>query len=81
MSENNERISLNRSYTLNGFASEVYHVHLRHIGDNDEPYFRDRPIEHPDVAKKYEQLKRALWKRFEHDRDAYTQAKTDFVQR
>lgn len=27
--------------------------------------------EHPQIAKKYERLKLKLWKRFEHNRDAY----------
>ena len=32
-----------------------------------------------EVAKQYEELKLSLWKQYEHDRDAYTNAKTDFV--
>ena len=35
--------------------------------------------EHPDAAKEYESLKLRLWKRHEHDRDAYTDAKGGFV--
>lgn len=31
------------------------------------------------VAKEYETLKLHLWKRYPHDRDGYTEAKTDFV--
>lgn len=31
--------------------------------------------------KDYEQMKLGLWKQFEHDRDSYTEAKTDFIQR
>lgn len=31
------------------------------------------------VAKDYEQLKLSLWKLFEHNRDAYTAHKGDFV--
>ena len=48
-------------------------------GDHDELYFRDYLQEHPDVAKEYETLKRRLWKEFEHNRDSYTDAKTEFV--
>ena len=73
------RISLNRGYTADGFADKVYHLHLRYEGDNDELYFRDYLNAHPDVAKEYEKLKLTLWKRFEHDRDGYTNAKTDFI--
>ena len=32
-----------------------------------------------DVAKAYELLKLRLWKQYEHNRDAYTTAKTAFI--
>ena len=79
MSSEANRISLNKGYTENGFADKVYHIHLRYAGDNDELYFRDYLNEHPDVAKEYETLKLRLWKQFEHNRDAYTDAKTDYI--
>lgn len=81
MSADKNRISLNRGYTKEGFADKVYHVHLRYAGDNDELYFRDYLNEYPEVAKEYEALKLSLWKKYEHDRDAYTEAKTDFIRR
>ena len=79
MSFEANRISLNQGYTENGFADKVYHIHLRYAGDNDELYFRDYLNEHPIVAKEYETLKLRLWKQYEHNRDAYTDAKTDFI--
>ena len=79
MSESEKRISLNKGYTENGFAEKVYHLHLRYLGDNDEIYFRDYLNTHPEIAKKYENLKLGLWKKFEHDRDGYTEAKSEFV--
>ena len=79
MSAEANRISLNKGYTENGFADKVYHIHLRYTGDNDELYFRDYLNEHHDVAKEYEALKLRLWKQYEHNRDAYTDAKTDFI--
>ena len=79
MSAEANRISLNKGYTENGFADKVYHIHLRYTGDNDELYFRDYLNEHPDVAKEYEALKLRLWKQYEHNRDAYTDAKTDLI--
>lgn len=79
MSADMRRISLNKGYTKEGFADKVYHIHLRYVGDNDELYFRDYLNEHPDVAKEYEALKLKLWKKYEHNRDAYTDAKTDFI--
>ena len=72
---------MNKGYTRDGFAEKVYHVHLRYAGDNDELCFRDYLTEHPDVAGEYEALKLGLWKKYEHNRDAYTDAKTDFIRR
>lgn len=79
MSETQIRCSFNKGYTPMGFAEKVFHVHLRHIGDNDEILFRDYLNQNPSIAKEYEVLKLSLWKRFEHDRDGYTAAKTEFI--
>ena len=81
MSRAVERMSFNKGYTESGFAERVFHLHLRYTGDHDEVYFRDYLLAHPDAAREYEQLKLSLWKPYEHDRDGYTQAKTDFVRR
>ncbi len=79
MAENAQSISFNKGYTENGFAEKVFHLHLRHWGDNDELYFRDYLNDHPMVARDYEKLKLSLWKCYEHNRDGYTNAKHDFV--
>lgn len=79
MSSGANRVSFNRGYTENGFGEKVYHLHLRQEGDNNELYFRDYLNEHPQTAKEYEQLKLDLWKQYEHDRDGYTEAKSDFI--
>lgn len=79
MSQSINRMSFNKGYTPEGFAENVYHVHVRIKGDVDEIYFRDYLIAHLEIAKEYELLKLSLWKKFEHDRDGYTQAKTDFI--
>ena len=81
MSSEPQRVSLNRGYTPEGFADEVYHLHIRQPGDNNELYFRDYLNEHPEVAWAYETLKLSLWKKYEHNRDAYTDAKTEFIER
>lgn len=81
MSESEKRISFNKGYTENGFAEKVYHIHLRFEGDNDEIYFCDYLNKNPHIAKEYERLKLSLQKRFEHDRDGYTDAKTDFIRK
>lgn len=68
-----------KGYTENGFAEKVYHLHVRRYADHDELYFRDCLLAYKGVAAAYGKLKLSLFKRFEHDRDAYTNAKTDFV--
>jgi len=79
MWQEGEQASFNRGYSEQGFADEVFHLHLRRYGDNDELYFRDFLREHPDAAKDYEAMKLELWKRFEHNRNGYTDAKTEFI--
>ncbi len=81
MSQKAKRISLNKGYTKQGFANKVFHLHIRVAGDNDEIYFRDYLIENSSIAKQYEKLKLQLWKEFEHDRDGYTDAKSDFIRK
>lgn len=75
------RASLNKGYTPQGYARRVFHIHLRYEGDNDELYFRDYMNDHPALAEAYEKLKLSLWKKYEHDRDAYTGAKSTFIQK
>jgi len=68
-----------KGYTLQGFEEKVFHIHIRYSGDWDELYFRDYLISHPQVTKEYGKLKIELMEIYKHDRDAYTQAKTDFI--
>jgi len=79
MAESRSRIDFNKGYTPHGFAERVFHLHLRYAGDNDELYFRDYLSENAAAAKEYERLKLNLWKRYEHDRDAYIAHKSNFV--
>lgn len=79
MAENEKRISFNKGYTQRGYDRKVFHIHLRLKGDIDEIYFRNYLNLHQDIAKKYEQLKLSIWKKFEHDREGYTNAKFEFV--
>lgn len=70
-----------KGYTPQGFAPKVFHLHVRHLGDWNELYFRDYLLAHPDVATEYGLLKTKLQKQYEHDRDSYTDAKGTFIQR
>ena len=82
MARDNEEKTLdfNKGYTPNGFAERVFHLHVKMSGDWDELYFRDYLIAHPEVARNYEELKKELSKKFEKNRDAYTDAKTGFIE-
>ena len=71
---------MNKGYTPAGFSEKVYHLHVRALGDWDELYFRDYLRKYPKAARQYEELKRSLKEKYEHNRDAYTEAKTAFVQ-
>ena len=70
-----------KGYTSQGFAQRVFHLHIRYSGDWDELYFRDYLQLHPDISEQYGILKSELQQLFEHDRDGYTCAKTDFIKR
>ncbi|PUU94885.1 MAG: hypothetical protein CI947_425 [Halanaerobium sp.] len=71
----------NKGYTPQGFADRVFHLHLRYPGDWEELYFRDYLIAHPEIAEKYGELKQKLEKEYKHNRDGYTEAKTEFIKK
>lgn len=81
MLESNGRMSFNKGYTPKGYAERVFHIHIHTIGDNDEICFRDYLRKNPLVAKEYEALKLSLLPKCRNDRDGYTEAKSDFIQR
>lgn len=70
-----------KGYTPEGFAERVFHIHVRYRGDWDELAFCEYLRSHPDAAAQYGELKKQLRHEYEHDRDAYTEAKTEFVSR
>lgn len=76
-----DRLMIIKGYTDSGFADRVFHIHVRNPGQNDELYFRDYLIAHPETAAEYAELKRSLFKEYEHDRDGYTAAKGEFIRR
>ena len=81
MNRSADRMSFNKGYTPEGYAERVFHIHVHPDGDNDEILFRDYLLAHTDIAKEYETLKQSLILRYSHNRDAYTDSKTDFVRR
>ena len=72
-------MSFNKGYTSNGFDEKVFHLHVRFWGDWNELYFRDYLLAHKEVTKEYGKLKQGLKEQYEHNRDGYTEAKTEFI--
>ena len=70
-----------KGYTEKGFKGQVFHAHVRYDGDWDELYFRDYLLTHPETAAEYGRLKMKIKQKYEYHRDAYTDAKTDFIQK
>jgi GrpB-like predicted nucleotidyltransferase (UPF0157 family) len=70
-----------KGYTSRGFEGQAYHVHIRYRGAWDEIRFRDYLIRHREIAEKYETLKLELADKFRNDREAYTNGKSDFVEK
>ncbi|WP_434304938.1 GrpB family protein [Clostridium botulinum] len=70
-----------KGYTEKGFAKKVFHLHVRYLDDWDELYFRDYLQLHTDISKKYGKLKVSLKDKYEHNRDGYTEAKTEFIRK
>jgi len=69
-----------KGYTPEGFDEKVFHLHVRYSGDWKELYFRDYLRAHPSAATEYGILKTQLQQEHKHNRDAYTEAKSDFIQ-
>lgn len=63
-------------------SRRTHHLHLIPTASarfRDELAFRDYLRDHHDVAQEYGALKCRLAEKFEQDREAYTDAKTDFI--
>ena len=70
-----------KGYTPQGFRGQAMHIHVRHCGDWGELYFRDYLIAHQQVQAEYAKLKLTLKAQYPNDRDGYTLAKGQFVQK
>lgn len=79
MSETIEKISFNKGYTINGYADNVFHIHVKKYGNCDELYFRDYLNDNEPKAKEYEKLKFELYNKYKPNRDLYTDGKKEFV--
>lgn len=72
-------LSFNKGYTKEGFAEKVYHLHVRYNDNWDELYFRDYLLDHGEVSGEYSKLKLKLLEKYKHNRDGYTNAKSNFI--
>ncbi|MDZ7722630.1 MAG: GrpB family protein [candidate division KSB1 bacterium] len=68
-----------KGYTPAGYQGQPFHVQVRYPGEWDELRFRDILIAHPPIANDYARLKEKLAAQYKHDRDAYTDAKSEFI--
>lgn len=72
-----------KGYNLIGLKEQTYHVHMGPDGHPlwDRIYFRDYLRQNPEISRQYEKLKIELAEKLKHDREDYTNAKTDFITR
>lgn len=68
-----------KGYAVSGFSGQVYHLHIRYKGKQSEITFRDYLKRHPQLIKEYEKLKLSLKDKFKFNREGYTDAKTEFI--
>ena len=73
---NHERHSFGRG------TPHTHHIHVVQAGSEEHARpiaFRDYLRAHPEVARRYGELKRTLAARYAHDRQGYVDAKTEFI--
>ncbi len=68
-----------KGYSSHGITGQTFHIHVRYPGDWDELVFRDFLKVNPEKAFEYAELKLRLAAEFRHNREKYTDAKTDFI--
>ncbi len=67
----------------NSKGIRTHHIHMveKNFEHWDRLLFKDYLIEHPDIAREYEQLKSQLAKEYGDNRVVYTQKKSDFIEK
>jgi GrpB-like predicted nucleotidyltransferase (UPF0157 family) len=80
--EYERELPMRRYFRKGPVGNRTHHVHMVERGSTfwvEHLRFRDWLRDHPEDARRYERLKRDLAARFGNDRDAYSDAKTEFV--
>mgnify|MGYP000930753676 FL=1 len=72
-----------KGYSPEGFKGNLFHIHM---SDKTHPlwdriFFRDYLRQNKRVATAYETLKISLAEKYKFDREAYTEAKSEFIKR
>ncbi|MDR1791910.1 MAG: GrpB family protein [Bacteroidales bacterium] len=80
-SEKEKSMEFGKGYTPTGFAGQAYHAHFREKNADiqDEIYFRNYLRQNEKAKNEYASLKHSLSEKYKYNREAYTQAKTDFI--
>ena len=79
-----EKVVPERLFFRKGILTRTHHIHLvEKESDFWERHLRFRDIlrANPDIAREYELLKKDLALKFSFDRDAYSNSKTEFIER
>ena len=82
MKEQTKHLMLVKGYTPMGLKNISYHLHIGPLQQKwlwDRLYFRDYLLKFRHEAKKYEDLKLKLAKKHKFNREQYTEAKTDYI--
>jgi len=84
MHEQTDHLMFVKGYTPQGFKGQSYHIHMGPKDDDglwDRLYFRDYLRADPELAREYAKLKQQLASNYKFDRDAYTEAKSEFIEK
>ncbi|WP_332698186.1 GrpB family protein [Halalkalibacter lacteus] len=82
MKEQRNHLMFVKGYSPTGLEKESFHIHMGTKKQDflwDRLYFRDYLRMNPSVANEYQQLKVKLAETYKHDREAYTENKTEFI--
>ena len=82
MKEQGKHLMFVKGYTPTGLDEISFHIHMGTKDQDflwDRIYFRDFLRFNPLIANEYEQLKLKLAEVYKHDREAYTESKTEFI--
>lgn len=84
MKEQTRHIMFVKGYSARGIEKESYHIHLGPKEQDwlwDRVYFRDYLRSNSIVAREYKELKIMLAFKYKYDREAYTERKSEFIEK